>query len=129
MIGSFKPTILIILEPKISRVEADKACRRIRRHDWVRFEVNSFNRGIWILWNREEIKLEVIHVEKYFIHLLVGEGNGRVWEMSTVYASPSHHNRLMIWELSSIKHNYPWVLLGDFYYALNEGSATTLEDP
>lgn len=53
------PHILVILEPKTSGLEADEACHRIGKKDWVRSEARGFSGGIWILWDRLEINLQV----------------------------------------------------------------------
>lgn len=57
--------------------------------EWVRLEAIGFSGGIWVLWNRQEVSLEVVYTYKYFIHVVVKEGAGRLWHLSTIYASPN----------------------------------------
>lgn len=125
----FKPAILLILEPRISTIEADDICRRLGKQDWVRSEAVGFSSGIWVMWNRDKISLRVVHVDKYFIHIIIEEGRGGAWELTAVYASPMHHLRPAIWEkLSRIQHSFPWALIGDFNCTLSEGERNSAGD-
>lgn len=63
-----------------------------------------------------------MHVEKYFIHLIINEGNAAAWELTAVYASPKHHLRPLIWDqILAIRCNTPWALIGDFNCTLRDG--------
>lgn len=115
LIRRYRPKIIVLLEPRISGNEADDSCRRLGRRDWIRSKARGFSGGIWILWDRQEIALTVIHVELHFVHLLVHEANGKIWELTAIYASPQRSLRPALWkQLESIQRSYPWVLIGDF---------------
>lgn len=92
-IQCYKPLIIILLEPRISSIEADEACSCIGKKTWVHSEAIGFSGGIWMLWNRDDITLRLQLVEKYFIHLLVSLGDGSNWELTIVYASPQSNLR------------------------------------
>lgn len=122
LIKTFRPSIFLILEPPISSSAADVVCRRLGRREWVRSEAKGFSGGIWVLWNREEVNLRVIHVEKHFVHMIVNEGKPTAWILTAVYASPQHHLRPPIWDsIVTIKRDAPWALMGDFNCTLKEG--------
>lgn len=109
----FRPKIIVILEPRISGTEADEACRRIAFPNWVRSEANGFSGGILVLWNGREVSVRVIHVMHQFIHLVLREKNGHVWELMAVYASPNCTIRSCLWQqLKDIHHLYSYVLIG-----------------
>lgn len=93
LIRTFRPFIFLILEPQISSTAADVVCRRLGSRDWVRSEAEGFSGGIWVLWNREEVNLKVVHVEKHSVHVIVDEGKPTAWLLTAVYASPQHHLR------------------------------------
>lgn len=127
LLASFCPLIFVILEPRISAFEADDICRRLGKRDWVRSDADGFSGGIWVLWNRDEVSLRVVYVEKYFIHLIIDEGRRAAWELTAVYASPKHHLRPPIWErIGLIQHKYPWALIGDFNCTLADHERNTV---
>lgn len=73
MMRLYRPTIIVILESRISGFEADVVCRRIGRSTWVRSEARGFNGGIWFFWDSQDISIRVVHVERHFIHVLIHE--------------------------------------------------------
>lgn len=125
LIRSYKQSIVVLLESRISGKEADDACR-IGCKDWMRSQARGFNRGIWVLLDHQEISINVVHVKQYFIHLLISERNGRFWEMSVVFASPKRSIRTAIWkQLAAIPHSFLWLLIGDFNYTVKDGECNT----
>ncbi|KAJ8444644.1 hypothetical protein Cgig2_023707 [Carnegiea gigantea] len=101
----YKPGILVLVETKISGVNADEVCRRIAYNDKFRVEANGFSRGIWVLWKSEFITMEIMN--KY----------GDDWLFSAVYGSPQEVTRNELWhKLSDFAqaNNRPWMLAGDF---------------
>lgn len=54
-----------------------KVCKRIGNKDWVRAEASGCNGGVWVLWSREKINVQIVHVSKYFIHMVVDGGRDR----------------------------------------------------
>lgn len=73
-----KPVILIILGPRISGAEADEACSKLGKSDRTRLEAKGFSGGVWVLWNKDEINLEILHARKAFYpHFSVPRRGGR----------------------------------------------------
>lgn len=96
--------IIIILEPRISGLEADTAYARIGRMSWVRAEANGFSREIWVLWNKDEIKVRIRFVEKCFVHLVLCPSIEIPWEFMTAHTSPNLSLRRGFWsELDMIE--------------------------
>lgn len=118
--------ILIILEPRISGEDADEACLKLAKSDWVRYEAQGFSGGIRVLWNRAKISFIIIHVHRFFVHATLQPVGVRSWELTTIYASSSTSIRKGLWkELSSICTHEPWVCIGDFNCTLMEGERAT----
>src|SRR4051812_45714525 len=84
---AYRTTIVVLLEPKISGVVVDGACKRIGMNLWGHLEATDFSDGIWVLWNEDEIMIEVKHVHKFFMHVAITLLEGRKWELTTIYSS------------------------------------------
>lgn len=59
LLKRFKPKIVILLEPKISRETTDMVCKRSGKKRWARAEAISSSGGVWVLWNKEEVELKL----------------------------------------------------------------------
>lgn len=46
-----KSSIVVLIEPKISGVEADVPCRKLGKTRWCRSEAVGFSNGVWLLWD------------------------------------------------------------------------------
>lgn len=84
----YRPVTLIILEPRIRGTDVDEAYSKLGKTDWAMSEAAGFSGGVWVLWNRADITLKIIHVRKFFILPLVHRNRLRDWELTAVYASP-----------------------------------------
>lgn len=104
-----------LLEPRINGMGASDVCRRLGKTHWICSDVNSFSGGVWLLWNEEYIKVELLNVHKSFIHIAIksmGEGN---WNFTDVYASPRAHIRKeLLLVLNELQTGDPWLIKGDF---------------
>ncbi|KAI9126551.1 hypothetical protein K1719_002147 [Acacia pycnantha] len=79
-------------------------------------EADGFSGGIWIMWDREDIKVEVIVKNEQFIHSRIGV-NDEFLLFTAVYASPSEQKRRELWEmLQGMVADIiePWLIAGDF---------------
>lgn len=85
----YRPMIIILLEPKISRSVADGICKKIGKNQWVRADADGFSGEVWCLWNEEEVFVELKYAHSFFLHLAVVKNRGRKWEVTTVYVPPS----------------------------------------
>lgn len=129
LIATFRPSIFIILEPRIGGVVADAICNRLGLRDWVHSDAEGFSGSLWVLYNIEEISLKAVHIEKFFIHKLIDDGRRSAWVLTAVYASPKHHLRPAIWDrIALIRRTSPLALIGDFNVHLMKEKETLLGD-
>ncbi|KAI9100189.1 hypothetical protein K1719_024407 [Acacia pycnantha] len=93
----YKLSLMIILEPRISGVQASKVIKQWGFKHSIRKEAAGFSGGIWLLWEMDEIKVEVLRLEEQFIHcnLKLGENE---FLFSAIYASPNENRRRSLWE-------------------------------
>ncbi|XVF24392.1 hypothetical protein REPUB_Repub13aG0124000 [Reevesia pubescens] len=113
---------LIILEPRISSLKADKVCKRSDFPDFFRVEVNGFSGGIWLLWDAAMVDIEVVAHSSQLIHAIVRLNNNCKWLLTAIYGSPEVVERSMLWKsliLANEVHQLPWLVLGDFNQVLS----------
>lgn len=116
--GRFRLLIMILLEPHISEEQADVVCRRIGKSLWVRSEVEGFSGGVWVLWDEEELEVELRYAHKFFLHFAVRTMDNKHWEFTAIYASPNATKRRRLWP--KLQVDAPWLLLGDFNCVLRD---------
>ncbi|XP_031131901.1 uncharacterized protein LOC116033288 [Ipomoea triloba] len=68
LIQTHKPTILGLVEPKVSGSQANAICSKLGFSDWVRVEAVGFSGGIWIFWN-DSINVVVTSTHPQFVIL------------------------------------------------------------
>ncbi|KAI9112328.1 hypothetical protein K1719_016851 [Acacia pycnantha] len=93
----YKVDLVVILEPRISGPQASKIIKGWGFRNWVRMEANGFSGGLWIMWEREDLKVEVLEANEQFIHCNLWVGVERVL-FSAIYASPNDQKRRELWE-------------------------------
>lgn len=105
MIKRVNPTILGLLEPRISGDHADRVCNKLGYSNWLRVEAVGFSGGIWMFWT-DKITLEVIYSHPQFILVRIKEDTTVPWFLSLVYGSPNPILRHRLWQdLSKEKLN------------------------
>lgn len=115
MLKEQRPTIVILLEPRISGDTADVVCKKIGKTRWIRSEARGFSGGVWVMWDEEDIDLKLRYDDAFFLHCLARSRGGLMWEVTAVYASPTPMERKFLWaKLNGIRTHRPWVLVGDF---------------
>lgn len=72
---SYNPAMIILLEPKISGERANEVCWKLGKPSWVRSKAEGFCGGVWLLW---EVKIKPRYVNKFFVHVQVRSGGGKV---------------------------------------------------
>lgn len=98
LLQGYKPDILVLVEPRIVGVQADKAIRRIGYPFSHRVEARGFSGGIWLLW-KDKVNVEVLVNHRQFIHVRVCSTPGAVPCLFTaVYGSPTPTLREKLWE-------------------------------
>ncbi|KAL8141080.1 hypothetical protein V2J09_007101 [Rumex salicifolius] len=111
LIRSHGPSILILLETRISELQVDKVCTTIGFDDIVWSEVVGFRGGIWILWRKDRVQLSRIDTHARVVSI------GCPMVLSAIYASPQPASRKELCErLREAKNimDEPWLLIGDF---------------
>ncbi|KAI9088650.1 hypothetical protein K1719_029764 [Acacia pycnantha] len=112
----YKLDMLVILEPRISGNAANKVIKSWGFRHSYRREAVGFSGGLWIIWDREELVVDVRVTDEQFLHCkLCLEGNEMLF--TAVYANPNEQRRIRLWSmLSQIANEVdePWILAGDF---------------
>jgi len=112
-----KPSIVALVETRISGTRAQEVCDRIGFRNCFRVEAQGFQGGIWVLWNSDEIGVEVINSHEQFVTVEVKPQGVTSWLLSFVCASPQLNTRAILWQqLQQLASEYakPWLLAGDF---------------
>lgn len=82
------PSIVCLLEPRVSGNQANKICSSIGFDEWIRVEVVGFSGGIWILW-KATVNVNIISTHPQFINLQVDDNGSEPWLMTIVYGCPN----------------------------------------
>ncbi|KAI9080045.1 hypothetical protein K1719_037978 [Acacia pycnantha] len=112
----YKVDVVVILEPRISGIQATKVIKSRGFKYSVRVEAVGFAGGIWMVWNSEELSVEVLVQEEQFLHCRLKLG----WKemlFTAVYANPCEQQRQQTWNsLHSLAREIfePWLVAGDF---------------
>ncbi|KAI9109580.1 hypothetical protein K1719_019634 [Acacia pycnantha] len=112
----YRLDMVVILEPRISGNVASKVIKNWGFKHSVRMEAVGFSGGIWILWEFDELKVDVKAMDEQFIHCSLKYG-GEEMLFTAVYAHPNEQKRKRIWEVLKViasEVDEPWVLVGDF---------------
>ncbi|KAI9084926.1 hypothetical protein K1719_033099 [Acacia pycnantha] len=112
----YRLDLAVILEPRISGSHATKVIRGWGFKNWVRMEADGFSGGIWILWEREYLKVDVIVKNEQFVHCRIWSGGENIL-FTAVYASPNEQKRRELWEILqglAIDIEEPWMCIGDY---------------
>ncbi|KAJ9183977.1 hypothetical protein P3X46_007769 [Hevea brasiliensis] len=111
-----KPNMVVLLEPRISGIQADIAITSFGLPFSHRVEAQGLSGGIWVLWN-EEWKVEVVRNHRQFIHLHIFDSKMLLIEFIAIYGHPVASQRAFLWpELNSLvsSNSISWLLGGDF---------------
>ncbi|KAL6199614.1 hypothetical protein ACLB2K_029398 [Fragaria x ananassa] len=109
--------ILFICEPRIQFEGAKKFLLSLGFTDFVGREANGFSGGIWLLWNKNKVDIDIVDSNFQSISVKVSWIGSSPWLLTGVYASPYNTSRSSLWsyfDSISQKFGLPWVLLGDF---------------
>lgn len=69
MMRHHKPSLLILLEPKISGTMATEVCKKLKNTQWIHSEVEGFSGSIWVLWDENDIQVRPRYVHQQFVHV------------------------------------------------------------
>ncbi|KAI9114744.1 hypothetical protein K1719_014442 [Acacia pycnantha] len=112
----YKLDIVVILEPRVSGTLANRIIKNWGFKHSVKREAEGFSGGIWILWNLDDLIVDVLGVDEQFIHCHLCLNNKKMF-FTAVYASPSEQRRHRTWDsLLNLSQEMaePWLLAGEF---------------
>lgn len=113
----YRLSFLALLEPRISGIRANKVIEKLGFDRIIRQEAVGFSGGIWCLWKRNLIVIDVLSSSKYSVLLKINPGSSNPWLLSVVYGSPQERFREDLWnDLRAVHNAYdlPWCVVGDF---------------
>ena len=86
---SCKVDVMTITKPKVCGVVGDKIVEKLGFNASFRVEAHWRYEGIWVLWNKNKMKLDIVNSSRNFIHPIMDEGRGIGWVFTTVYVNPN----------------------------------------
>ncbi|KAI9075646.1 hypothetical protein K1719_042396 [Acacia pycnantha] len=94
-----KLDVVVILEPRVSGIQASRIIKNWGFRHSVRVEADGFSGGIRIVWRRDDLNMAVITKDEQFIHCKIGL-DGEEMLFSAVYASPCEEKRRRLWRFN-----------------------------
>ncbi|KAL3498359.1 hypothetical protein ACH5RR_041091 [Cinchona calisaya] len=97
--SSLKERIIIVVETRISGGAAANMCAILPFNKSIIIDPNGFKGGLWILWNSQEVQIDLINKTSQSIHALIKvTSNSQPWLISAIYASSNLELRKSLWE-------------------------------
>ncbi|KAH9744652.1 hypothetical protein KPL70_003790 [Citrus sinensis] len=116
MVKNYNPSLVVLMEPRISGVKADDFIKKSGFDHSHRVEAVGFSGGIWLLW-QSYIEVEVLLNHRQFIHFKISRNTVFMSWVTAIYASPNPMLRRQLWKhMDSIAMTIqgPWLIGGDF---------------
>lgn len=110
--------VLCLMEARISGRRAEIVVRKLGFHNWIRLEASGFAGGIWVLWDKIDVSIELIDSSTQFIHCKVRDKKSMTSTLVTfIYAEMVALRREELW--ASLRHlahfiEEAWLVMGDF---------------
>lgn len=120
---TYKPTILILIKPRIPSSRAGRIQRLGPFDGFATVGTVGFLGGIWFCWKADLIDVKVLSKNDQMLNLAIKMGLMVDWVLSVVYASPSAHIHEEFWRYICRLGGCittPWLLFGDFNKVLDE---------
>ncbi|KAG5541735.1 hypothetical protein RHGRI_021533 [Rhododendron griersonianum] len=118
MVRDHHPLFVIITETRISGVRAKSISESLGFTHSVVADSVGFAGGIWLLWNDDVVRCDVLAITHQEIHASVQvHKNSTPFILSALYASPHFDIRQELWDnLTTLadNHSEPWLMMGDF---------------
>jgi len=117
LIRKYDPTIMVLVETKISGRQAEEVCKKIGFDGQFRVDAQGFSGGIWLFWKAQLVQIQILTSNTQFVSMEVTFNNLPSWTFTAVYASPQENSRQSLWQQLnefSLSHSQPWLLAGDF---------------
>ncbi|KAJ4851481.1 hypothetical protein Tsubulata_031154 [Turnera subulata] len=122
----YKPSIVVIVEPRISGRSADRVIRRLRFRRSHRIEARGFSGGIWILWREDLVSVQILACHAQFIHIKITDDR-HSFLFTAVYGSPQAAPRRALWQNLGVLAptiREPWLIAGDFNAILDAAESS-----
>ncbi|XP_061351224.1 uncharacterized protein LOC133296287 [Gastrolobium bilobum] len=117
MIRKYSVDVVVLLEPRTSSEVCRKLMKKLGFDSLIVEEAQGFSGGIWIMWHSKKIEVVVVSPSSQSIHCKIKIPIGKIFDFTTVYASPTQNLREKLWdELRNLSDTImgPWILGGDF---------------
>ena len=116
LVQNYKPSLVVLLEPRISGCKADNFIKRSGFDNSYRVEAEDFAGGIWVLW-KDFLQIKIVASHPQYVHLQISNNQNFLSWLTAIYASPHPNIRKHLWgeldKLAQIVHG-PWIMGGDF---------------
>ena len=88
LVQNYKPSLVVLMEPRISGYKADHFIKRsgFDKSYWV--EAEGFSCGIWVIW-KDLFQVEIVASHSQFVHLRISNNNNVLSWLTAIYASPN----------------------------------------
>jgi exonuclease III len=116
-IDKHKPCLVVIMETRTSPVNLQRTFQLLGFDGYHFAETNGYTGGIIVAWKKESIGVDLLYTHFQFLHLKVTLQAGKIFFLTTVYASPHEEGRNALWrEIKHISRDMTgeWLLVGDF---------------
>ncbi|XP_075515886.1 uncharacterized protein LOC142550694 [Primulina tabacum] len=123
----FKPSVLGLLEPRVSGSQADEICKKMGFENWARVESVGFSGGIWVLWEAN-ICVNIVYTHPQFILFQVMVDDQYPWLLSIVYGSPNAILRKILWQdltVENLNIEGPWCSVGDYNSVISDDEVSS----
>ncbi|KAK4492627.1 hypothetical protein RD792_003445 [Penstemon davidsonii] len=117
LVKTHKPDIVFLLETKVSEERAETISLGLGFTGVCRAPTEGRGGGIWMLWRKEETRVDILNVDPQAIHGIIGGNLNGGWLCSGIYARPDSAHRENLWtkiEEMSTAVALPWMITGDF---------------
>lgn len=123
IIKTHQPQMAVITETRISGDRAKRLSMNLGFSNTAIADAVGFAGGIWVIWNDQEIRCDILDVGAQDIHACIQVPPlFSPWIFSAIYARPNFADRRTLWDdLSAFAstHSSPWLIAGDFNEVLD----------
>lgn len=121
-IQRYHPDVIVLVEPRISGVTADRVIKQIGYPNSHRIEASGFSGDLWLLW-KDPLVVSPLVNHKQFVHVeILNTDLNRACLFTGVYGSPNPIMRTLLWtHLGKLADSakLPWLLAGNFNTTLH----------
>ncbi|KAJ4847776.1 hypothetical protein Tsubulata_003312 [Turnera subulata] len=116
-----RPKITVVVEPRVSGSVAERIISGLGYNCSHRVEARGFADGIWLMWNDDQVEVQILYSHTQLVHVRVSKGSSAFF-LTVVYASPQEKWRRYCWKnIEALAEHIgePWLLVGDFNAVLD----------